>query len=171
MDLVLRHPELDDESAFLRAYEATKISDPNFAHFYHFGMDYIDWLRVLKEKSAGVGLESGYGRSVFFLAWIGENVVGRLTFRLSLEVSLLRSRGHIGFVVLPEYRLRGYATEMLQRSLPIAKQAGLKRIVVTCDEGNIGSQKTIERCGGIFEGINLTPGEPISKRVYRIDLP
>lgn len=171
MPFTLRPPELKDEDAFQRACEATRITDPNFAKWYEAGMDYRDWLAVLEERRAGIGLEAGHGPAFFLLGWVGDAVVGRLTFRPAIEEPLLSVRGNIGYVVVPQYRRRGYASEMLRSSFPIARQAGLKRVTITCDEGNLGSQKTIERCGGVFECLSQIPGDPVRKMVYRIDLP
>jgi len=59
--------------------------------------------------------------------------------------------------------------EMLRRSLPICAQLGITRALITCDEGNVGSQKVIEKCGGVFEGIIQDPGNNVPKRRYWID--
>jgi predicted acetyltransferase len=169
-DLKLRQPAVGDEAAFLRAYETTKDSDPNFAKFYHSGMDFREWLNVLVERGSGVGVEADQGSLIFLFAWIGGDIVGRVTFRPYVKEPLLKARGHVGYIVVPEYRRRGYATEMLRLALPIAKDAGLKRVLVGCDDGNIGSQKTIERCGGVFEELHYISGRSVPKRVYWIEL-
>lgn len=41
--------------------------------------------------------------------------------------------------------------DMLSLSLPIAKELGIKRALITCDKGNIGSEKTIKNNGRVLE--------------------
>jgi nicotinamidase-related amidase len=53
--------------------------------------------------------------------------------------------------VLAEHRRRGYATEILRQSLAVATGLGVDRVLVTCDDDNVGSAAVIERCGGVFE--------------------
>jgi predicted acetyltransferase len=40
---------------------------------------------------------------------------------------------------------------MLQEALHFCKQWEIWPVLVTCLKGNIGSQKTIEKCGGVLE--------------------
>jgi predicted acetyltransferase len=66
--------------------------------------------------------------------------------------------GHVGYAVVPWKRRRGYATQALGLILPVAREAGLRRILVTCDEGNIGSRKVILANGGIAAGTRRAYG-------------
>jgi len=40
---------------------------------------------------------------------------------------------------------------MLRAALPVCRQLGVVRALVTCDVANIGSRKVIEASGGVFE--------------------
>jgi predicted acetyltransferase len=78
--------------------------------------------------------------------------------------------GHIGYAVVPEFRRRGYATEILRLSVKIAREKfGLGRILVTCDDDNIGSIRTIEKNGGILENVISGPDLDKPKRRYWIE--
>ena len=82
---------------------------------------------------------------------------------------LAREGGHIGYAVVPEHRRRGYATEILRQSLVIARAAGVDRVLVTCDDDNVGSATVIERCGGVFDSLVARSGDGTLCRRYWID--
>lgn len=77
--------------------------------------------------------------------------LGRLAIRHRLTQFLLDIGGHIGYDVRPSARRRGYATAMLRAALPVARDLGVERALVTCDTDNVASRKVIEANGGIFE--------------------
>lgn len=60
--------------------------------------------------------------------------------------------GHLGYAVVPWKRGRGYATQALALLLPVARNFGLPRVLVTCDEGNAASRRVIEANGGVSAG-------------------
>ncbi|WP_459385139.1 GNAT family N-acetyltransferase [Arthrobacter humicola] len=51
----------------------------------------------------------------------------------------------------PSARRRGHAAAALANALPIARELGIARILLTCDEDNAGSRATIEKNGGVYE--------------------
>ena len=83
----------------------------------------------------------------------GNRLLGLIQLRLELKGYLAEFGGHIGYCVRPSERRKGYAKEMLRQALAICRQEGLTKVMVTCLEDNIGSAKTIESCGGVFEKI------------------
>ncbi len=76
--------------------------------------------------------------------------------------------GHIGYGIRPSERRKGYAKEMLRLALSEARKIELKEVLITCDDDNIGSYKTIEANGGVFESTILVEGKNI--RRYWISL-
>jgi predicted acetyltransferase len=56
--------------------------------------------------------------------------------------------GHIGYTVVPWKRGRGYATRALGLLLPIARDLGIPRVMLTCDPDNYASRHVIEANGG-----------------------
>jgi predicted acetyltransferase len=60
--------------------------------------------------------------------------------------------GHIGYAIVPWRRRLGYATRALALMLAHARAVGLERVLITCDEDNVGSRKVILGNGGQFAG-------------------
>ncbi len=77
--------------------------------------------------------------------------------------------GHIGYSVRPSEQRRGCGTEMVRLLLPIAREKGLKRVMVTCNDGNTASEKIIRKNGGVYEKSVRVEGRGIIKRFW-IDL-
>ncbi|MGW4243260.1 GNAT family N-acetyltransferase [Nocardia sp. NPDC004722] len=77
--------------------------------------------------------------------------------------------GHIGYGIRPSARRQGTAAWALTAILPEARALGLSRVSITCAPDNLPSIRTIERNGGVFQGIRTTPLGPV--RHYRIALP
>ncbi len=168
MDLVLRVPDQSEEQEFLRAHRATSPSVRHFLHYYQEGMPFRRYLEVLAEQARGENLPANHVPSTFLFAFAGSRIVGRVSIRHSLTPELERVGGHIGYVVVPEYRRQGYATAILRQSLLIAKALGLDPVLVTADDDNVGSIKTIEKNGGVLESIVTGPDGGTPKRRYWI---
>jgi len=168
MDLVLRVPAQSEEAEFLRAHRATSPSVPNFLHYYEEGMPFQRYLEVLAERERGENLPANQVPSTFLFAFSGVRIVGRASIRHALNPFLELFGGHIGYVVVPEYRRQGYATAILRQALQIARQKlGLTRVLVTCDDDNVGSIKTIEKNGGVLESIVTSPdGDKPTRRYW-----
>ena len=171
LSLTLRMPKEDEEEEFLRAHRSTSPEVPYFLHYYSEGMPFRRYLETLAAQERGENLAANHVPSTFLFAFAGERIVGRVSIRHSLNAFLERVGGHIGYVVVPEFRRQGYATAILRRSLQIARdKLGIRRVLVTCDDNNVGSIKTIERNGGIFENIVSGPDLERPKRRYWIDI-
>lgn len=160
-----------DEAAF---WEAKKnwVPIPDFTFFFGFedGMSYQQYLELLRKVAKGEGLNPGWVPATALFAFVGGEIVARLSLRHTLNDFLRKIGGHIGYGVMPAHRRKGYASRMLKESLPIAKKLGLDRVLVTCDNENVGSFKTIEAAGGVLEKeIEQEAGKP-PKRHYWIAL-
>ena len=166
-NLTLRRPREDEEEEFRRAHRATSPDVPSFLHYYVEGMPFRRYLEVLEEQEHGINLPSArHVPSTFLFAFVGTRIVGRASIRHSLTESLEREGGHIGYVVVPEFRRQGHATTILRLSLQIARHKhGIGRCLVTCDDDNVGSIKTIERNGGILE--DVVSGPDLAKPIRR----
>ncbi len=81
----------------------------------------------------------------------GDQYYGRLDIRHRLTPALLEVGGHIGYAVRPSARRQGHATAMLRAALPLARELGIIRALITCDASNEVSRRVIEHNGGVLE--------------------
>lgn len=170
--LVLRRPRLDDEVELLRAHRAASPDMPTFLHLYQEGMSMARYLEALEARERGEGLGVGQVPATFLFAFVQRRLVGRVSLRHVLTPQLERVAGHIGYAVVPEFRRRGHATEMLRQALRLARrELGLVRVLVTCDDDNVASIRVIEKNGGVLD--NVVDGADLRapKRRYWIETP
>lgn len=115
-----------------------------------------DGCRAVVDRLAELGdpayaLPDGKVHSSYFWIVEGEQFIGYLALRHTLTAWLLEEGGHIGFSVRPARRRQGCAARALALALPEAAALGLDRVLLTCDEDNAGSARTIEVNGGVHE--------------------
>lgn len=106
--------------------------------------------------------------TAYFFADRAGRVLGAIDFRHELNDYLLHYAGHIGYGIRPSCRGKGLAPYMLALCLEKAREQGLARVLVTCDDENQASASTIEDCGGELE--NRVEEEGRLTRRYWIDL-
>ena len=112
----------------------------------------------------------GFVKDTMYWAKVGDEVVGRIAIRHELNEFLSKIGGHIGYIVRPSWRGKGVATEMLRQLLMTKEAQLIKKLLLTCDEANVASEKTILKNGGRFESIiENGVGRPKKKRFW-IDL-
>ncbi|AHI03370.1 acetyltransferase [Corynebacterium falsenii DSM 44353] len=120
-----------------------------------------EYLQRLRDEARGTNLPEGRVPAEFLLAEVDGEIVGRVSIRFALNDYLYRFGGHIGYGVAPRFRRQGHATEILRQAIgrvrarwqqgDIPGATGDGKILVTCDDENVGSFKTIEACGGVLE--------------------
>ena len=88
-------------------------------------------------------------------------LAGMIQIRHCFNEYLEKYAGHIGYSVRPSERRKGYAKKMLKMALPFCRVIGIDKVLITCIDGNIGSEKTILANGGVYES---TVHEPSSDR-------
>ena len=94
-------------------------------------------------------------------------LVGMIQVRHCFNDYLEKYAGHIGYSVRPSERRTGYAKEMLKATLPFCREIGLEKVLVSCIDGNIGSEKTILANGGVYESTVHEPnGDRDLKRFW-----
>ncbi len=107
----------------------------------------------------------------FFLVRKSDNkLLGMLQVRHRFNDYLEKYAGHIGYSVRPSERRKGYAKEMLRMALPYCREIGLEKVLITCIDGNIGSEKTILANGGVYESTVHEPNDNVDLKRFWITL-
>ncbi|MBV9953243.1 MAG: GNAT family N-acetyltransferase [Acidimicrobiia bacterium] len=164
--LRLRPLRDDDEAAFAAAQRTMA------AEGFPFGFDFDDttvwaaYVERLDQHRCGSNLAPGRVPATYLVADVDGTIVGRASIRHELNDFLAREGGHIGYCVLPPYRGRGYATEILRQSLVIARSVGVDDALLVCDADNLASATVIDRCGGLLADRTTDSGGTLIRRYW-----
>ncbi len=97
--------------------------------------------------------------------------IGRVNIRFRLTEQLRDWGGNIGYAIRPSFRNRGFGRHILALALPVAREAGLPGVLLTCLDTNTGSIRIIEANSGKLAGTGPHPLHPTQTvRRYWIDL-
>lgn len=126
-----------------------------------------DFVNYINDHANGKNLPDGYVPATTFWITDGNKIIGRIQLRHILNDYLKQYGGHIGYYIRPSERRKGYATKALKEVLKYAQEMGLDKVLLTCDEDNIGSNKVIQSCGGILEDtVDVAEGKPRKNRYW-----
>jgi predicted acetyltransferase len=148
MSLRLRPVRIDDEAEALRANTELAVDGFDFLLDWDPDLRWGNYVERMGNIRRGRGLDEGRVPATFLFAEEDGELVGRVSIRHELNDFLRREGGHIGYAVRPGNRRRGFATEILQQALIIARAEGVDQVLVICHDDNVASAATIERCGG-----------------------
>ena len=128
------------------------------------------WLEELKKRSCEDTVPKGLVPSSTYLAVREKDnyIVGMIDIRHYLNEYLTQVGGHIGYGVRKTERNKGYAKQMLKLALEKCKELKIKKVLITCDEDNIASEKVILSANAKLEDIRNVNGE--NKKRFWIDL-
>lgn len=109
------------------------------------------YLKSEENQSKGIGLPDGWVPHTRFWYLLNEKrILGSIDLRYSLTPNLSDLGGHIGYVVRPSERNKGYATSMLAKTIVQANNCNLTKLLLTAASDNIASRKVIVNNGGIL---------------------
>lgn len=128
------------------------------------------WLEELKKRSCEDTVPKGLVPSSTYLGVREKDnyIVGMIDIRHYLNEYLTEAGGHIGYGVRKTERNKGYSKQMLKLALEKCKELKIKRVLITCDEDNIASEKVILSANAKLEDIRNVNGE--NKKRFWIEL-
>ena len=128
------------------------------------------WLEELKKRSCEDTVPKGLVPSSTYLVVREKDnyIVGMIDIRHYLNEYLTQVGGNIGYGVRKTERNKGYAKQMLKLALEKCKELKIKKVLITCDEDNIASEKVILSANAKLEDIRNVDGE--NKKRFWIDL-
>ncbi|RFU66114.1 GNAT family N-acetyltransferase [Bacillus sp. V59.32b] len=146
-------PTIELKSEYLSFYQEWKDSGKVMVPWV-IGEDPSDFQAMvnrLQDYEKGENLPGNwiFENSTLWLIDHSKKVIGVVNIRHRLTERLLDTGGHIGYGIRPSERRKGYATEILSLCLQKAKELGIDKALVVCDQGNTGSEKAIVKNGGI----------------------
>lgn len=168
--LILRKPTKNDKIEVLKFKQELLNFDSEFAGeggLVKNDMFFEDWLEKIELYSNLDTLPKDrvLGSQFLTIRESDNKIVGMVNVRYYLNDSLKLRGGHIGDVIRPSERNKGYGTAQIALAIEHLKKNNVGNILITCKKENIASAKTIQKNGGILENELDIDGE-IFKRYW-----
>ena len=166
-------PTLEFKDEFLAMVtEHLKFDEnPKVWDFHEAAEDFEAYVKKLTDYARGENLPAGWvAATKSWLVDVDNVVIGASGLRHKLTANLRTYGGHIGYYIRPTKRRQGYGELICRLTIEKAKEMGLRRILITCDDNNTASAKIIENCGGVLNDKVLNEGRSIETRRYWIKL-
>jgi predicted acetyltransferase len=167
MSIQLVRPSAFYKNSFLPAAALIKAEgNNNFLTIEVRDDNFEAYCNYLIGQEQGIGLTADQVPNTILWLVDGAEFLGRISIRHRLNHFLLHFGGHIGYIIAPMHRKKGYGTLILEMGLKKAAELGINPALVTCDDSNIPSKKIIEKNGGIFEDERYLEERKVTKLRY-----
>ena len=117
--------------------------------------EWLDEIRYLEFNSDSFKVSA----STFFMVDDNDFIIGMVNIRHTLNDKLLFHGGNIGYSIRPTERGNGYAKIALFLALKECFSLGLTRVLITAEDNNVPSYRTIEALCGVMENKVLDEGK------------
>lgn len=133
-------------------------------------LDWIENSRLCENKETLPDKNLVTATQYIFVRENDKKIVGVIHFRHYFNDFLEKYGGHIGYSICPSERRKGYGTLMLSECLKeIKKYSNLEKVLLTCNDTNKASKKTIIANGGIYENTVYCEPNDCNLERYWID--
>lgn len=165
----LAEPGFEYKDEYMDFYEEWKASGESIVPWVvsREPSDFEGMLQFLRQNETGEGIpEDWVPSSTYWLVTENKRVIGAVNIRHRLNEKLLQSGGHIGYGIRPSERQKGHASLLLSLALEKAKELGITKALVVCDDWNVPSEKTILKNGGVPDASFTEEDGNIVKRFW-----
>ena len=124
----------------------------SYEHYTKAEIDFEEFIEDQINDSKGINIPEGWVPcSSYWLVDDNEEVIGVIRIRHRVDNDFLQVIGHIGYEIKSNCRRQGYGSKLLELGLVEAKKIGLQKVLITCEEDNIGSKRIIEKFNGMYK--------------------
>jgi hypothetical protein len=170
LQLIKRSPE------YVNGYKAycQEAFDNNVIYFVPTNPIKIDDDWFFRTKTLYENKEKGLveGQPISFHYWAvdGDKFIGEFQLRTEFTEQVLTGIGSIGYAVRVSEWGKGYGTEILRQGLEIAKEHGMKKVLLNINDNNLASSYVCEKLGGKLwdkiETFNKDEGHHLMRRYW-----
>lgn len=124
----------------------------SYEHYTKAETDFEEFIEDEKNASKGINVPEGWVPcSSYWLVDASDEVIGVIRIRHRVDNEFLQIIGHVGYEIKSTCRKQGYGSKLLKLGLVEAKKIGLQKVLITCEEDNIGSKRIIEKFNGMYK--------------------
>ncbi len=112
----------------------------------------------------------------YYDIYVNNTAVGKISIRIGNNYHSYYN-GNIGYEIDKKYRGNNYSYKACKLVLQVAKAHDVDELILTCDESNIASYKTIEKLGAELIEIVKTPKDYFAyrenmekQRIYKLHI-
>ena len=144
----LQYKEMMDEWLM----EGSRVDPWSLDLKYHTKEYFKQMLKRVQEAERGENIGE-YPPSTTYWLYDDEKdiIIGCSNLRHYLRGDAEKIWGHIGYGIRPSQRRKGYGIIQLEKALEKCNDINIDKVLITCNEENIASAKTIEKCYGEYE--------------------
>lgn len=172
--LTLVKPSLELEDPYLQMREECLAIDGDSPTGYRVSPiddGFAALVKRLSDMEQGINLPDwAVPWTTFWLIRNNTDIIGEVRLRHHLTPALEQIGGHIGYMIRPSERRKGYGTRILAMVLDEARAMGLTRVLLTCDPNNTASWRIMERNGGVKGADSADPKTGRMTSRYWIEL-
>ncbi|MBI5037101.1 MAG: GNAT family N-acetyltransferase [Candidatus Kerfeldbacteria bacterium] len=152
------------------ALEMIQHREPNTEwHFDRALNDFTGLLKYYQERARGINLPPGFSPETKLFGVVDGIIIGRVGIRHSLTPTQTETLGHIGYIVRPTWRGKGYGKQLFSLALTHAREFGLDKIHIVSRRDNYPSLRILAQVSATPQSI-IRDAHGIERSRFIIDL-